>query len=568
MCREGAGSEQAACIPGILYFRHALCCPVKGRLAYFHTNGACYMSLYQALYRKYRPQRFEDVYGQEHITSTLVNQLVHDQVMHAYMFTGTRGTGKTTCAKLLARAVNCEHPVNGSPCNECRSCRSIIEAHSMDVTELDAASNTGVDNIRSILDETAYPPSELKKRVYIIDEVHMLSIGAFNALLKTLEEPPEYVLFILATTEIQKVPATILSRCQRFDFRRVDVQTLSANLQKIIDAEGISITPEAVGLIARLGDGSVRDSLSILERCVSEAGEKTIELADIERYFGIADFMSVYNLSKSIASYDTAEALRVLDSVYSSGRDMRSLVSNILSLLRDTLIYKTAGEASATLLSPSTDISSVQTLSSMLDRERIILIIDKFRSVLSELGRTVTPRLSIELAIIELCNPSSITATGAAVPDALIARLNALESAVASGSAPIVKRDAPQKKVEPIPATAEHPVHAPLPKDGLSTAQLKDLTARLSGKIPRIAEVYIISSGYEIDGNNLTISTEGDFEREILNGSDVKSAIAAALNEMLGIKFNISVKAGDSADSFSGFDSIISNAKDSGIDVK
>jgi len=524
------------------------------------------MSLYQALYRKYRPQTFDDVYGQEHITSTLVNQITHDQVMHAYLFTGTRGTGKTTCAKLLARAVNCENPINGSPCNECASCRSVIDARSMDVTELDAASNTGVDNIRSILDETAYPPSELKKRVYIIDEVHMLSIGAFNALLKTLEEPPEYVLFILATTEIQKVPATILSRCQRFDFRRVDVQTLAANLQRVVDNEGISITPDAIGLIAKLGDGSVRDSLSILERCVSESGEKTIELADIEKFFGVADFLSVYNMVKSIAEYDTSSALKTLDSVYNSGRDMRSLVSNILSFLRDTLIFKTAGDSSASLISPSTDIEAVRTLSSMMESSRIVSIIDKFKTVLTELGRSVTSRLSIELAVIELCNPVTVTASAAApASDALIARLNALEAMVASGvkaapSAPVVQQNEPA-------VPKERPIPPPPPKDGLSNAQIKELSMRIKGQIPRMAEVYIISSRYEVDGNTLNIIAEGDFEREILNGSEVKNAIAAALNDMLGIKFTVIVKAGESADAFSGFDSIMSNAKDSGIDI-
>ena len=224
--------------------------------------------MYQALYRKYRPQTFDAVYGQRHITVTLQNQVQYGRVSHAYLFTGTRGTGKTTCAKILARAVNCEHPVNGNPCNECPSCRGIMDGSILDVLELDAASNTGVDNMRAILEETTYPPANVKRRVYIIDEVHMLSAGAFNALLKTLEEPPEYVMFILATTELHRVAATILSRCQRFDFKRVDPREIASNLSAIAEKEGVRISPKALDLLAKLADGSVRDSLSLLERCM------------------------------------------------------------------------------------------------------------------------------------------------------------------------------------------------------------------------------------------------------------------------------------------------------------
>ena len=283
--------------------------------------------MYQALYRKWRPQTFADVIGQQHVTDTLRAQLQSGRLSHAYLFTGTRGTGKTTCAKILARAVNCEHPVNGDPCNECAACRGILDGSVLDVTEIDAASNNGVDNIRDLRDETRYTPAQVRKRVFIIDEVHMLSIGAFNALLKTLEEPPEHVLFILATTELHKVPATILSRCQRFDFRRIGAEDIARRLLDVAAGEGIELTEGAARLIARLADGAMRDALSMLDRAAAAGAvdEKTVTAA-----LGVMGQDDGIRLAEHLKTGDLAAAVGLLDEYYNAGRDLASVYDQML----------------------------------------------------------------------------------------------------------------------------------------------------------------------------------------------------------------------------------------------
>ena len=281
--------------------------------------------MYQALYRKWRPQTFADVIGQKHVTDTLRAQLQSGRLSHAYLFTGTRGTGKTTCAKILARAVNCEHPVNGDPCNECAACRGILDGSVLDVTEIDAASNNGVDNIRDLRDETRYTPAQVKKRVFIIDEVHMLSIGAFNALLKTLEEPPEHVLFILATTELHKVPATILSRCQRFDFRRIGAEDIARRLLDVAAGENIELTEGAARLIARLADGAMRDALSMLDRAAAAGAvdEQTVTAA-----LGVMGQDDGVHLAEHFKAGDLAAAVTLLEEYYNAGRDLAAVVDH------------------------------------------------------------------------------------------------------------------------------------------------------------------------------------------------------------------------------------------------
>ena len=315
--------------------------------------------MYQALYRKYRPQRFDDVVGQNHITKTLKNQVAASRTSHAYLFTGTRGTGKTTCARLLARAVNCEHPVDGNPCNECASCRGILDGSILDILELDAASNTGVDNMRAILEETIYPPTNVRMRVYIIDEVHMLSAGAFNALLKTLEEPPEYVMFILGTTELNRVAATVQSRCQRFDFKRITQLDLAANLSHICEKEGISIEPDALEMLARLADGSARDSLSLLERCLSQREDRVIDLPGVISALGVSPSQTVDELARAIASMDATSALTTLDRLYMDGRELRSILETLALYFRDILLTRTAPTASA-LISPENNTDAMR----------------------------------------------------------------------------------------------------------------------------------------------------------------------------------------------------------------
>ncbi|MBQ8975130.1 MAG: DNA polymerase III subunit gamma/tau, partial [Oscillospiraceae bacterium] len=297
--------------------------------------------MYQALYRKWRPKKFEDVVGQEHITGTLMRQIQTGRLSHAYLFVGTRGTGKTTCAKILAKAVNCEHPVNGDPCNECPSCRGIDDGSILDVEELDAASNNGVDNIRELRDEAIYTPATVKKRVYIVDEVHMLSNHAFNALLKILEEPPEHLIFILATTEIHKVPATILSRCQRFSFRRIPSDKIAQRLMYVAQQEGLSLTEDGASLLARLSDGALRDALSLLDQCSSA---QVIDSSAILSSIGLAGSADTLRLLGAINDNNTAQALDMLDSLHSAGKDMSAAIDELMTLYRDILVTKVAGE--------------------------------------------------------------------------------------------------------------------------------------------------------------------------------------------------------------------------------
>ena len=295
--------------------------------------------MYQALYRKYRPQTFDDVVGQQAVTQTLKNQLINHRMSHAYLFTGSRGTGKTSSAKILAKAVNCENPQDGNPCNCCAACRAIDAGSCMDVLEIDAASNNGVDNVRDLRDDAVYTPSQVKMRVYIIDEVHMLSLSAFNALLKIIEEPPEHLLFILATTELHKVPATILSRCQRFSFRRISQDDIAARLQYVAFQEDISLEPSAARVLARLADGGLRDALSLLDQCASAtSGELTAER--VYACLGIAGIQECGKLMACIADHDTAGALSLLNRFYAEGKDLGALLDEMACLTRDYMILE------------------------------------------------------------------------------------------------------------------------------------------------------------------------------------------------------------------------------------
>ena len=303
--------------------------------------------MYQALYRKWRPKTFEDVVGQSHITDTLRRQVAEDRLSHAYLFTGTRGTGKTTCAKILAKAVNCRHPVNGDPCNQCDACLGIDNGSMLDVLELDAASNNGVDHVRALRDEAIYSPANVRYRVYIVDEVHMLSTAAFNALLKILEEPPAHLIFILATTELHKVPATILSRCQRFAFKRIQPRDIADRLLYVASQEGMSLTEDAAELLSRLSDGALRDALSLLDQC---SGDGEINKERVLDVLGLAGNLQTAQMMEYILSRDTHSALLLLDKLYQGGKDVSALLGELSTLSRDLLIRATAPEGGAALL--------------------------------------------------------------------------------------------------------------------------------------------------------------------------------------------------------------------------
>ena len=405
--------------------------------------------MYQALYRKWRPKTFSDVVGQEHVTETLQRQVAEGRLSHAYLFTGTRGTGKTTCAKILAKAVNCEHPENGNPCNKCQSCLGIESGGFLDVMELDAASNNGVDHVRALRDEAIYSPAQVKKRVYIIDEVHMLSIAAFNALLKILEEPPEHLMFILATTELHKVPATILSRCQRFAFRRILPREIVGRLNYIAEQEGIDLRPDGAELLAHIADGALRDALSLLDQCAAAGG--TIDSAAVLDALGLAGNLQTAQLMDCILRRDTKAALLLLHRLYGSGKDVGAVLGELSALARDLLISKTAPEGGAALLTGGYDSQTMDGLLRQADSARLIAICTTLQRAAADMNVSVNRRTDAELCLLKLCDE---TLSGDL--SAINARLARLEQQMTAG----VRYAAAESTAQVVPAPAEKPAPA------------------------------------------------------------------------------------------------------------
>ena len=400
--------------------------------------------MYQALYRKWRPKTFSDVVGQEHVTETLQRQVAEGRLSHAYLFTGTRGTGKTTCAKILAKAVNCEHPENGNPCNKCQSCLGIESGGFLDVMELDAASNNGVDHVRALRDEAIYSPAQVKKRVYIIDEVHMLSIAAFNALLKILEEPPEHLMFILATTELHKVPATILSRCQRFAFRRILPREIVGRLNYIAEQEGIDLRPDGAELLAHIADGALRDALSLLDQCAAAGG--TIDSAAVLDALGLAGNLQTAQLMDCVLRRDTKAALLLLHRLYGSGKDVGAVLGELSALARDLLISKTAPEGGAALLTGGYDGQTMGSLLRQADSARLIAICTTLQRAAADMNVSVNRRTDAELCLLKLCDE---TLSGDL--SAINARLARLEQQMATG----VRYAAAESTAQVVPAPAD-----------------------------------------------------------------------------------------------------------------
>ena len=381
--------------------------------------------MYQALYRKWRPKTFDEVIGQEHITETLKNQVRTGHLSHAYIFIGTRGTGKTTCARILAKAVNCENPIDGNPCNRCRYCRGIDDGSILDIVELDAASNTGVDNVRDLKEEAIFSPAAAKKRVYIIDEVHMLSMQAFNALLKIIEEPPEHLMFILATTELQKVPATILSRCQRHSFRRIPTERLAAYLQEIAARESLQLEPEAAVQIGRLAEGGVRDALSILDQC-SAGGRITVNT--VFETMGLAGNRNLVELLQVILRHDSASALQLFQQIWLDGKEPATFLGELNGLLRDVMIVKAAGAGAEELISGNYERDDLNSFARSMTAEEILYCADTMQSALSRIRTVRNPRIVAELCIVSLCD-NRLADTAAS----LRARLSRLEAEMKKG---------------------------------------------------------------------------------------------------------------------------------------
>ena len=383
---------------------------------------------YTALYRKFRPQEFEDVKGQDHIVTTLKNQIKADRIGHAYLFCGTRGTGKTTVAKIFAKAVNCEHPVDGSPCGECAICKAIADGSSMNVIEIDAASNNGVDNIRQIREEVTYRPTEGKFKVYIIDEVHMLSAGAFNALLKTLEEPPSYVIFILATTEAHKIPITILSRCQRYDFHRISIDTIAGRLMDLMAEEQVDVEERAIRYVAKAGDGSMRDALSLLDQCIAFHLGETLTYENVLEVLGAVDTEIFSRLLRQIINKDITGAIGTLDALVDEGREMGQMVNDFTWYLRNLLLMQSSDDMEEVLDMSKENINALKEEAQLVKPE----VLMRYIRIFSELGNQVKyatqKRILIEIAIIKLCKPQMEKDY-----ESVIDRIASIEAKIANG---------------------------------------------------------------------------------------------------------------------------------------
>ncbi len=501
--------------------------------------------MYKALYRKYRPKTFSDMVGQEHVRAVLLRQCGTGKTTHAYIFSGTRGTGKTTSAKILAKAVNCLSPQDGEPCGNCSSCLAIENATATDVLELDAASNNSVDDVRALCDELIYPPAVLKKRVYIIDEVHMLSASAYNALLKTLEEPPPHVIFVLATTEPGKVPPTILSRCQRFEFRRLTPGETASRLLFVAEKEGLPLEKEAANIIARLSDGSVRDALSILESCaeaaflsfesrVSASPEKqnetwVIDKSVVESQLGIAGNSYLTELFNKISQKDIAGCLILADKYYISGKSLSSLIDNMLGVIRDALFLKQGGEDAPLTLGMSgmsnLNVKEILSVAELFSSEKLIYFANTAEEAKTRVSNNAAgKKLSLELALIRMCEERlSISAEG------LAARIALLEEKILGGNGkqkseetqPIpAKGDAPEDKK----TKAQKEIKAPSAEKTLSKP-IKGALIELLADIPAVKTLCQKSDIYFKDGR-ICIFAENNFAKSVLEGKldDIKKA--------------------------------------------
>jgi DNA polymerase-3 subunit gamma/tau len=521
------------------------------------------------LYRKWRPKTFDEVSGQSHITQTLKTQVANGRLSHAYLFTGTRGTGKTSCAKILARAVNCEHPVDGNPCNCCASCRGILDGSVLDVLELDAASNNGVDQVRALRDEAVYAPAAVKKRVYIVDEVHMLSIPAFNALLKILEEPPAHLMFILATTELHKVPATILSRCQRFSFKRILPQEIVERLRYVAEQEHIDLTEEGATLLARLADGGMRDALSLLDQCAVSGG--TIDRERVLDTLGLAGNLKTAHILNAIRRGDAAGAITQFGDLYAAGKDVTAVLSELTGLCRDLLIRQTAPEAGMGLMAGGYDEATLKTLSKNLPAERLIAMLELLEQAAEDCKRSGSSRTVAEICLIRLCDPS-LDGSNAG----LAARIARLEAAVAQGIPvadlqsekpdqplqPISNQAQPQNTVQPQPvavpvatpevtgpsASAQPPQETKPTKSAAAAAdEWTQLVGGMKGKVPMTAYPFLKNTEKVIgrrQGSVLTIYYLDDFAYDQSNKPEVLRAITDSVSAQLGQAIHVDLRKG------------------------
>ena len=502
--------------------------------------------MYKVLYLKYRPSTFGDMIGQEHIRSVLKRQCQTGRVSHAYIFCGTRGTGKTTSARILAKAVNCLSPVDGEPCGKCDACTAIDSGSCTDVLELDAASNNKVDDIRSLCDELIYPPTVLKKRVYIIDEVHMLTSSAYNALLKTLEEPPSHVLFILATTELNKIPPTILSRCQRFEFRRIPSKLLGSHLLEISEKENILLDTDAAELLSRLADGSVRDSISLLESCIEAADGGRITREVVASQLGIAEDRTIDRLFEAVSKRDVLACLSLLDDYYASAKSLTVLLDDMLSAVRDMLFVKQGGRAEN--LMSNMAFEKVTWLSSLFTTEQLIYFASTVEEARNRLtGYAMNKRLVTELAVIRLCDARLSDS-----PESLSSRISKLEREIANGVLPASRNpEVTAEEQKPKPEEKKPSSEAVRATEEKPYETVSELCELLSG-YPDVSRL-LSNAEMTVRGNDLIIYVSNGFTKSLLSSQTSIDAISKAAREADGIERRIIISSSKpkTADNFS-----------------
>lgn len=489
---------------------------------------------YTALYRKFRPDTFADVKGQEHIVTTLKNQLRANRIGHAYLFTGTRGTGKTTVAKIFARTVNCENPTEDGPCGECRICRAIAAGASMNVIEIDAASNNGVDNIREIVEEVSYSPAEGKYKVYIIDEVHMLSIGAFNALLKTLEEPPSYVIFILATTEVHKLPITILSRCQRYDFKRISIDTITARLQELVVAEQVEVEERALRYIAKIADGSMRDALSLLDQCIAFHLGAELTYDKVLDVLGAVDTEVFSRLLRSVLDRDVLGCVRLLEEIVMQGRELTQFVTDFTWYLRNLMLVQASDNLEDVIDMSTDNLRRLKEESAMADMEQIVRYIRIFSELSGQIRYAAQKRILVEIALIKLCRPEMETNQ-----DAILDRLRQVEDKVENGVTIIASPgqgaggDAAPKKRPELPKAIPEEVR-----------EIVGKWSTIAGMAENPMKTYLKAADLSLGGDNklMVVVQDGMPSDYFTQHSENKTRLEELLSDFSGKKIEVTIQ--------------------------
>ncbi len=495
---------------------------------------------YTALYRKFRPSEFQDVKGQDHIVTTLKNQIKAERIGHAYLFCGTRGTGKTTIAKIFAKAVNCEHPVDGSPCGECAVCKAIATGSSMNVIEIDAASNNGVDNIRQIREEVEYRPTEGKYKVYIIDEVHMLSIGAFNALLKTLEEPPSYVIFILATTEAHKIPITILSRCQRYDFRRISIDTIAGRLNELMEKEQIHAEERAIRYVAKMADGSMRDALSLLDQCIAFYLGQDLTYEKVLETLGAVDTEIFSRLLRQIIEKNITGAIATIDELVIQGREMGQFVTDFIWYLRNLLLVQSSDSMEDVLDISAENLALLKEESVMVDGEVLMRYIRIFSELANQMKYASQKRILIEIAVIKLCKPEMEKDYGS-----IIDRIESIEKKLEKG---VIA--APESARQIIADAEPKPENVPIPKAIPEDIKqvIRNWKGILSG-LTGLSRTYYNKALPSLGADNsllLVFEDANAYAYIAENRSDCQDALKAMIKERIGKEIQLQVQQNES----------------------